>query len=250
MLRIPHPNPATIMATGKFVAYLRVSTKRQGRSGLGIEAQREAVGAFLNGGRWTLVTEYVEQESGRRADRPELNRALAACRAHRATLVVAKLDRLSRNAQFLLALRDSGVKFIAADMPEANELTVGVLALVAEYEARAISERTRAALAAAKRRGVRLGMPNLTDRARRQGTTVSAVVRSTKADQDARDMAPFIQELRQRGTTSLRGLARALEEQGFPRPRGGAWSPVAVARLLARIEDQPRQQHQQLAPSR
>lgn len=223
------------MATGKFVSYLRVSTKRQGRSGLGIEAQREAVASFLGGGRSRLVTEFVEHESGRRRDRPELARALAACRAHRATLVVAKLDRLSRDAAFLLTLRNSGVRFVAADMPEANELTVGVLALVAEYEARAISERTKAALAAAKRRGVRLGMPNLTDRARRQGAKASAVARAASAYQRARDLAPVIEHLRDEGATSLRDLATALTNHGIETPRGGAWSPTAVARILNRI---------------
>jgi DNA invertase Pin-like site-specific DNA recombinase len=226
------------MATGKggkFVSYLRVSTKRQGRSGLGIEAQREAVTCFLDGGRWRLVAEFVEHESGRRGDRPELARALAACRAHRATLVVAKLDRLSRDAAFLLTLRNSGVRFVAADMPEANELTVGVLALVAEYEARAISERTKAALAAARRRGVKLGMPNLTDRARRQGAEASAAARSASADQRAHDLAPVVAQVQAKGVTSLRGLADALNGQGIEAPRGGTWSPMAVSRLLDRI---------------
>src|ERR1700733_3303859 len=118
---------------GKFVSYLRVSTKRQGESGLGLEAQREAVTTYLNGGRWRLVEEFVEVESGRRDDnRPELEKAFAACRAFNAKLVIAKLDRLSRDAHFLLGLDKAGVEFIAVDMPHANRLTVGIMALVAE----------------------------------------------------------------------------------------------------------------------
>src|SRR6478752_175451 len=152
------------MATGKFVAYYRVSTARQGRSGLGLEAQRHAVAEYLNGGRWKLVAEHIEIESGRKNERTELRAALSACRLHRATLVVAKLDRLSRDAAFLLTLRDSGVNFVAVDMPDANRLTVGIMAMIAEHEAEAISARTRAALAAAKRRGVRLGNPTHLDR--------------------------------------------------------------------------------------
>ena len=147
------------MTIGKFIAYYRVSTARQGQSGLGLEAQRKAVDDYLNGGDWKLVEEFTEVESGKRNDRPKLDAALAACRKHRATLVVAKLDRLSRNAAFLLLLRDSKVDFKCADMPEADRFTVGILALVAEREAEMTSKRTRDALAAAKARGVKLGNP-------------------------------------------------------------------------------------------
>jgi DNA invertase Pin-like site-specific DNA recombinase len=225
------------VAAGKFVAYLRVSTARQGRSGLGLEAQRHAVTEFLNGGRWTLVAEHVEVESGRRKDRPELQRALASCRIHGATLVVAKLDRLSRNAAFLLALRDSGVEFVAADLPGANRLTVGILAMVAEQEAEAISARTKAALAAAKRRGVVLGAPaHLTRRARLLGTKASAVVRSTQAAQRAADLAPIITELRAAGAQSLRELAAGLNAHRLPTVRGGEWSAAQVQRLLTRLQ--------------
>jgi DNA invertase Pin-like site-specific DNA recombinase len=145
------------MATGKFVSYLRVSTDKQGQSGLGIEAQRKAVTDFLNGGNWKLVAEFVETESGAHDDRPKLAAAMALARAHGATLLIAKIDRLSRDAAFLLGLQKAGVKFLAADMPEANEMVVGIMAVVAQAERKMISARTKAALAAAKARGVKLG---------------------------------------------------------------------------------------------
>src|SRR5215218_5013323 len=141
------------MAAGSFVAYYRVSTAKQGASGLGLEAQQEAVRSYLNGGEWKLVAEVVEVESGKRSDRPKLAEAMRLCRLRSATLVIAKLDRLSRDAHFLLGLQKTGVEFVAVDNPTANRLTVGIMALVAEEEARAISARTKAALAAAKARG-------------------------------------------------------------------------------------------------
>jgi DNA invertase Pin-like site-specific DNA recombinase len=145
------------LAEGKWISYLRVSTDRQGRSGLGLEAHRTAVADYLNGGRWKLIRQFVEVESGKRSDRPKLAEALAACRLHGAKLVIAKLDRLSRDAHFLLGLDKAGVDFVAADMPNANRLTVGIMAMVAEEERRAISARTTAALQAAKARGKKLG---------------------------------------------------------------------------------------------
>ena len=144
----------------KIVAYQRVSTARQGASGLGLEAQTKAIGDFVSHRRATVIGTFREVESGKNNERPELTRALHLCKVTGATLLISKLDRLSRNAAFLLTLRDSGVKFIAADMPDANDLTVGVMALVAQQEREAISKRTREALAAAKARGVKLGNPN------------------------------------------------------------------------------------------
>lgn len=226
------------MAQGKFVAYYRVSTARQGRSGLGLDGQKHAVADYLNGGRWKLVSEYVEVESGRNNGRIELQRALAACRLHSATLIIAKLDRLSRNASFLLSLRDAGVEFVAADMSGANRMTVGIMAMVAENEAEAISARTKAALAAAKRRGVKLGTPeNLSNKARRRGTTASAELRSAKAEQRAQDLAPIIADLQRGGATSLREIARGLNDQGWTTSRGGEWTAAQVQRVLARIID-------------
>src|SRR5215470_17132043 len=149
--------PQTAKHGGNFVAYYRVSTQRQGRSGLGLEAQQEAVRNHLNGGDWRIVAEFTEVESGKRKDRPKLADALAACRVHGAKLIIAKLDRLARNVAFVSVLMEAGVEFEAVDFPQANRLTIHILAAVAEHEAKVISERTKAALAAAKRRGVKLG---------------------------------------------------------------------------------------------
>src|SRR3954447_6983406 len=145
---------------GNFISYLRVSTAKQEQSGLGLEAQRSAVEAWLNGGDWKVVEEVVEIESGgSHRNRPGLARALEACRRYGAKLIISRLDRLSRDPVFLLSLRDAGIDFAAVDMPNANRMTVGVMALVAEQEREAISARTKAALAAAKARGVKLGCP-------------------------------------------------------------------------------------------
>jgi DNA invertase Pin-like site-specific DNA recombinase len=142
---------------GRFVAYYRVSTAEQGRSGLGLDAQQAAVLNYLNGGTWQLVGEFTEVESGRKTERPELAKALALCRKHNATLVIARLDRLARNVHFISGLMETKVKFVACDMPEATPFMLHIYAAVAQEEARAVSARTKAALAAAKQRGVRLG---------------------------------------------------------------------------------------------
>lgn len=222
-------------ARGVFIAYYRVSTAKQGASGLGLEAQREAVRTFLNGGSWTLAAEFTEVESGKRSDRPELTKALQACRVYGAKLVIAKLDRLSRDAHFLLGLEKAGVDFVAADLPMANRLTVGIMAMVADEERRMISARTKAALAAAKTRGKKLGGNRgvkLTKAARDAGRTVRAL----RADARATDLAPIITELREDGVVTLNGIARALTERGIPTPRGrGAWSAVQVSRATARV---------------
>src|SRR3954449_5593694 len=199
---------------GKFVSYLRVSTKRQGESGLGLEAQRKAVSDFLNGGNWQLVEEQVEVESGKHDhNRPALHKALEACKVYGATLVIAKLDRLSRDAHFLLGLQKAGVKFVAADMPEANEMVVGIMALVAQAERRMISERTKAALAAAQARGTRLGKPKghqipRAEEARRQGAAANA----TAADAFAARLRPVLHELE---GLSANAAAQELEHRGY-----------------------------------
>jgi len=224
------------MAQGKFVSYLRVSTERQGRSGLGLEAQRKAVSEYLNGGDWTLLQEFVEVESGGKDDRPKLAEAMALCRLHGATLVIAKLDRLSRDAAFLLSLQKAGVRFVAADMPEANEMVVGLLAVIAQAERKMISQRTKAALQAAKERGQKLGGFRgsiITDEARR----ASREAAKAKARARAADLIPVIEEIRQCGVTSLNGIAEALTAKGIPTARGSnVWSAVQVSRVLAAAE--------------
>ena len=220
------------------VTYFRVSTAAQGRSGLGLDAQREAVSGFCRGRSCEVLGEYVEVESGKRNDRPELTKALHHAKVTGATLVVAKLDRLSRNAAFLLALRDSGAKLVAADQPNVNDMTVGILAVVAEAERKAISERTSAALQAAKARGVKLGNPNGADAIRRAGKGNVAALQAVKANADrhAADLADVIEDLRAKGRSSLRELAAGLNERRMRTPRGGVWHATSVKNLLARIE--------------
>lgn len=223
------------MTEGVFVAYSRVSTIRQGKSGLGLEPQREAVRSYLNGGNWSLVAEFTEVESGKRSDRPELAKAFQACRVYGAKLVIAKLDRLSRDAHFLLGLEKAGVDFVAADMPHANRLTVGIMAMVADEERRMISQRTKLALAAAKKRGVKLGGDrgvSLSRATRKAGRDVQAA----RACERAADLEPIIRELNCAGVTSLSGIARALTERRIPTSRGGSkWSATQVARTIERI---------------
>src|SRR5215203_1446892 len=221
------------MAQGRFVSYLRVSTDRQGKSGLGLDAQRKAVEDFLNGGRWRLIAEFVEVESGKRDDRPRLAEALALCRLHNAVLVIAKLDRLSRDAHFLLGLQKAGVRFVAADMPEANEMVVGIMAVVAQAERKMISERTKAALAAAKARGKKLGTPgNL--RNHDLGRAKGRARKTEKARARAADLKPILADLRASGAASLRAMAAGLNERGIPTAWGGTWSSVQVKRVLER----------------
>jgi DNA invertase Pin-like site-specific DNA recombinase len=223
------------MAQGKFVAYYRVSTVKQGRSGLGLEAQQEAVRSYLNGGHWQLVDEVVEVESGKRNDRPKLAEALRLCRLHGATLIIAKLDRLARNVAFISNLMESGVEFTAVDFPQANRLTVHILAAVAEHEAKAISTRTKDALAAAKARGTRLGgdRGNLPAVAK-EGAKASVAARITKANNRTSDLLPIIEELKAAGAVSLRQIAAGLNDKGIRTARGGVWSAMQVQRVLER----------------
>lgn len=216
------------MRADRLVAYYRASTARQEASGLGLDAQRQAVAAFLGGA--PVVAEFTETESGKRADRPELARAIGACRLYGARLVIAKLDRLSRDAHFLLGLEKAGVDFVAADLPHVNRLTVGIMALVAEEERRMISARTKAAMAAAKARGTMLGGY--------RGHTITAAAgeagrrtQATKARARVADLAPVLAELRAVGTTSLGGIAAALNARGIPAARGGRWTATQVRRV-------------------
>jgi DNA invertase Pin-like site-specific DNA recombinase len=223
------------MTNGKFVAYYRVSTSKQGASGLGLEAQQEAVRRYLNGGKWKMVDEVTEIESGKRNDRPALARALSLCRLHKATLIIAKLDRLARNVNFISNLMESTIEFTAVDFPTANRLTVHILAAVAEHEAQAISTRTKDALQAARARGVQLGTrnPMMIAKYARNGTRASAIARALIARNRAADVLPVIRALQADGIITLWGIAETLNHRGIPAPRGGNWSPVQVSRVLA-----------------
>jgi DNA invertase Pin-like site-specific DNA recombinase len=229
--------------TNAVIGYMRVSTKGQGESGLGIEAQRTAVEAYAKQNGATLIIAYVEVESGKLASRPELAKALAHARRSKATLVVAKLDRLARNVAFLSALMDSKVPFVACDNPHANRLTLHILAAVAEAEAVAISQRTKAALAAYKARGGKLGgqLPqcrNLSQEARLKGAQRAGLAVSKAAAEAYADLRPTVAELRAKGMP-LQAIATELNKQGHTTRRGRPWNPVQVARVLERAESIP-----------
>jgi predicted site-specific integrase-resolvase len=237
------------MSQRKFVAYYRVSTEKQGRSGLGLEAQQEAVRSYLNGGAWTLVAEVVEVESGKKNDRPRLAEALRLCRLHGAVLIIAKLDRLARNVAFISNLMESGVEFTAVDFPQANRLTVHILAAVAEHEREMISKRTKDALASKRAFYARLtdqekaelrlrgkatqlgGNRGKVHLVARKGALASAVIRSTKAKRRAADVAPIVHELQAAGA-SLRKVAAALNDRHIPTARGSRWTATQVMRVL------------------
>ncbi|WP_234992367.1 recombinase family protein [Roseisalinus antarcticus] len=219
------------------MAYERVSTARQGRSGLGLEAQRAAIDAYAAVSGSDVTARFTEVESGGKNNRPDLRAALDLARLTGATLVIAKLDRLSRNAAFLLTLQASGVRFLACDMPEANDLTVGIMALVAQQEREAISRRTKEALAAAKARGVKLGNPNGARALRRAGKGGEAlgVTVVANADLHAASLAPVVRKLQTQGHSTLRALAAQLNASGMQTRRGGRWHVSSVRNLLKRI---------------
>lgn len=231
------------MATNgdKWVAYFRVSTARQGRSGLGLEAQRDAVLAHLRvvGGR--LLAEFVEVESGKDDDRPELQQALQRAKVSGARLIIAKMDRLSRRAAFLLQLRDSGVRFVAADNPEADETVVGIMAVIAQRELSMIRQRTKDALAVARRRlakeGRRLGNPNGAAALRRAGKGNHAAIAavSEAAVRRAEELRETLADVLAGGAVSLSAIAAELNRREIEAPRGGQWYPVGVARLRSRL---------------
>ena len=209
----------------RFVAYLRVSTRRQGDSGLGLEAQREAVGRHCNSVGGELTSEHIEVESGKKNNRPVLAEALAQCRRQKAVLLIAKLDRLARNVAFVSSLMEAGVEFVAADMPFANKFLVHVMAAVAEHEREAISARTKAALAAAKARGVTLGA---------NGANLARLNRG-EADRFAETMRVHLMLIVQSGGWTLGGLADQLNDMGHRTSGGARWVPTTTARLLDRI---------------
>lgn len=226
------------MANGKFISYLRVSTLRQGRSGLGIEAQREAIRYYLNGGQWTLLDEYIEIESGKKNDRPKLLEALKACRLTGATLIIAKLDRLSRNVKFITELMESGVDFAACDLPSANKFVIHIMAALAQQEREMISTRTKVALEAAKARGKQLGNPvNLNNEAAQKGRVLGMQKRVENADEFSLKLNEHIKKYLEQGL-SLNAIARQLNSEGVLTARGktGAWTPTAVKNVINRYK--------------
>ncbi|NOJ48422.1 recombinase family protein [Bradyrhizobium archetypum] len=233
----------------KIVTYKRVSTSKQGRSGLGLGAQEAAIQDFARSRGARVISDYTEVESGKSNERPQLAAALHHAKVTGATLVIAKLDRLSRSASFTLTLRDSGVRFVCCDMPEANDLTIGVLAVVAQAEAQAISRRTKDALQVARkriaetgqrghRRVKRLGNPNGAEALRRakKGNRAATAQVSANADQRARDLAAVVQDIRAAGASTLAAIANELNSREMITPRGGRWYPSSVANLLKRID--------------
>ena len=230
------------------VGYIRVSTRAQEASGLGLEAQRQEVEAFARQHRGGILAEYREVETGKRKDRPELSNALAHCRRSKATLVVAKLDRLARNVAFTSALMESKVDFVCCDNPHANKLTIHILAAVAEHEAEAISQRTKAALAAAKARGVKLGSARPGHWEGRENHRLAGAKAAAKAagkaharaaDEAYADLFPIVGRLRAKGLT-LQNIADRLNKMGHTTRRGKSWSPTQVARVLRRTDDADR----------
>ncbi len=218
-----------------YVAYYRVSTDRQGQSGLGLDAQRTAVDNYLNGGTWTLLDTFTEVESGRRNDRPELAKALDLCRRKKATLVIAKLDRLARNVAFIANLMAANVEIVAVDMPQANRLTLHIMAAMAEHEAQAVSQRTKAALQAAKDRGRKLGWSISSRRGEQALASAKGVTSNrTTADRFAANVVPVIRDIERAGVTTLQGIADALNARGIRTARARRWYATTVKNVLDR----------------
>lgn len=225
------------MANGKYVLYFRVSSRKQGKSGLGLEAQQSAAAVFITSdAKWKKnLGEFVEVESGKRNSRPKLAEALAVCRIYTATLIIVKLDRLARNVAFIANLMESGAEFVAVDMPTANKFTIHIMASVAEQEGDMIADRTKKALATAKARGTLLGRRDGAIAAySSSGVKASAEVRSAKAAAKAKDLLPVIRAAQASGASSLRQIADLLNERDTPAARGGKWSAVQVQRILAK----------------
>jgi len=214
----------------KAITYYRISTERQGQSGLGLDAQKQAVKDFAARNDYVVIDEYVEVESGKRNDRPGLLRALEVCEARQATLLIAKLDRLGRNVLFISTLMESKVDFKAVDNPYASKLVVHIMAAFAEHERDMISERTKAALKAAKKKGVELGI---------NGRYVLSKKNSLDAKLFAVTMKPIIKRLNKRGVTTMRGIADELNKLEVPTYRGGnrKWHPSTVHQLVQRIKE-------------
>lgn len=219
-----------LTAAARYVAYYRVSTRKQGESGLGLEAQRAAVSGFCKG---IIIAEFTEVESGKKDSRKQLALAIDKAKKENAILVIAKLDRLSRNASFIFALRDSGVNFQCVDLPEANTLTIGIFATMAQHERELIAGRTKAGLAVKKAQGIKLGKPeNLTPEARKKG--VEANARRALDNENNRRATAMIKMMRSAGKSYTK-IAEQLNKTGFRASRGGLFSAVQVKRLTERI---------------
>lgn len=214
------------MEDKKYVAYFRVSTDRQGVSGLGLQAQKEAVKNYLKIHGGTLEIDFTEIESGKKNQREQLNKAIAYCRKHKTTLLIAKLDRLSRNVHFITGLMESKINFVAADNPHANELMIHLLAAFAQHERQMISERTTSALRAAKARGVKLGT---------YGKTL-AKKNIEQANEYASVLAPIITDIKSQGVKSIRGICNELNKRGIRTSRNNEFYPTTTHQLLKRIE--------------
>jgi DNA invertase Pin-like site-specific DNA recombinase len=223
----------------KIVTYIRVSTDKQGRSGLGLEAQKAAIAAYAKTSGAVTVAEYQEVESGTNNARPELQKALKHARVTGSTLAIAKIDRLSRSAAFLLDLQESGVDFVACDMPEANAMTVGIMAVMAQAEAKAISDRTKAAMQAAKDRGQTFGNPNGAAALRRagKGNTASVETMQKRADARANDLSDVLEDLEIKGFTTLQAQAKELNKRGIQTARGKRWHASSVSNLRRRLAE-------------
>jgi DNA invertase Pin-like site-specific DNA recombinase len=215
---------------GNFVAYYRVSTAKQGQSGLGLQAQKEAVAQYLNGGNWKLLAEFTEVETGKGSNalskRPELQKAISCAKKAKATLIIAKLDRLSRNVHFISSLMESKIDFLCCDMPSATPLTIHIMSAIAEDEAKRISERTKAALAQTKKNGVQLGNPQISDTLNRP--------RIEKANSFAEGLRSLLSGFKANGM-SQRAMLEELKKLGIPTARGGLWSLKQLQRVLGRL---------------
>ncbi|MHA6722106.1 recombinase family protein [Sphingomonas sp. RS2018] len=231
------------MISSRFISYYRVSTQKQGQSGLGLEAQKRAVADYLSGSNCDLLDEFVEIESGRRKDRPQLRAALYMCRRKKATLVIAKLDRLARNVAFVATLLEGRIKFVCCDMPEADSTMLQIYSAIAEREALKISERTKVALAAAKARGTLLGwsIPSRTHE-QKLAAQLGAAANRDQAYQFASNVLPIIESVRAAGVQSLAAIADALNARGVATARGGRWHAATVRRL---IENAVRQRYRE-----
>ncbi|NVN91994.1 MAG: recombinase family protein [Desulfuromonadales bacterium] len=225
------------MPNGTFVSYSRVSTIRQGVSGLGLDAQKKAIADYLNGGDWELLAEFVEIESGKHDNRQQLQKALHLCLMTGATLVIAKLDRLSRDLHFISSIQKSNIEFVACDMPAANRFTIHILAAVAEHEREMISQRTKAALQAARIRGTKLGNHgNLTNTALKEGRKLGVIARKKKADTFALQIAPIIAVFQEQELT-LSQMTAELNRRNILTSSGkiGHWSVTTVRNVVIRI---------------